>query len=345
MAKHPERPVVVILENDLYKREPAAALEELFEQAGYVISLEHSASETTRRSDAVLPAATFAEGSGTLVNNEMRAQRFFRAMPAPAPVRESWRWIGQILGQLRPDGAPVWDTLDGIVHALAATLPALHAIRDAVPLSGYRIAGSKIPRQPHRASGRTAMLAQISVHEPKPPEDRDSPLAFSMEGATRHPPPGLTPFFWEPGWNSIQAVNQYQREIGEALRGGSPGVRLFEAQRGEAPQYANDIPEAFAARPQEWLLVPRYQIFGSEELSRLSEAVGESMGEPHIWLSPEDLGRLGVRPGELVGVAQNSTRFELTAAADETLPSGVAGIPVGLTETLDLPVWSKLKKS
>ena len=44
------------------------------------------------------------------------------------------------------------------------------------------MAGAKIPREPHRYSGRTAMLANISVHEPKPPDDPDSPLSFSMEG-------------------------------------------------------------------------------------------------------------------------------------------------------------------
>ena len=54
------------------------------------------------------------------------------------------------------------------------------------------------------------MLANISVHEPKPPEDPDSPLSFSMEGYPDEPPAALIPFFWSPGWNSIQAVNKFQ---------------------------------------------------------------------------------------------------------------------------------------
>jgi 5,5'-dehydrodivanillate O-demethylase len=37
---------------------------------------------------------------------------------------------------------------------------------------------------PHRYSGRTAMHANKDVHEPQTAQDKDSPLAFSMEGAT-----------------------------------------------------------------------------------------------------------------------------------------------------------------
>ena len=72
------------------------------------------------------------------------------------------------------------------------------------------------------------MLANITVHEPKPPEDFDSPLSFSMEGNPDQPPAALIPFFWSPGWNSIQAVNKYQSEIAGPLRGGPAGVRLIE---------------------------------------------------------------------------------------------------------------------
>ena len=50
---------------------------------------------------------------------------------------------------------------------------------------------AKIPRQPHRYSGRTAINANINVNEPMPPQDKDSPLAFSMEGYEGQPPSSL----------------------------------------------------------------------------------------------------------------------------------------------------------
>jgi len=45
-----------------------------------------------------------------------------------------------------------------------------------------------------------------------------------MEGYPAQPPSSLTPFFWAPGWNSIQSVNKFQSEINGPLRGGDPGV-------------------------------------------------------------------------------------------------------------------------
>jgi len=67
------------------------------------------------------------------------------------------------------------------------------------------------------------MLANINVSEPKPPEDEDSPLSFTMEGYRNEPPSSIIPFFWQPGWNSVQSINKYQIEIGGPLHGGDPG--------------------------------------------------------------------------------------------------------------------------
>ena len=137
----------------------------------------------------------------------------------------SWRW-------LKPDH---WHDLDDVLAAMSAALPELAAVRDAAPSAAFRIAGAKIPRSPHRESGRTSVLVNIDVSEPKPPDDPDSPLSFSMEGTPDQPPAALIPFFWSPGWNSIQAINTYQKEIGGPLRGGDAGVRIFEPARSQRP--------------------------------------------------------------------------------------------------------------
>ncbi len=112
-------------------------------------------------------------------------------------------------------------------------LPAFADVPAIAPPADFRMVGQKIPRQPHRYSGRTAMTANVDVHEPQPPDDPDSPLAFSMEGYDGQPPPALLPAFWAPGWNSVQALNKFQIEVGGPLRGGDPGRRLIEpASRG-----------------------------------------------------------------------------------------------------------------
>ena len=81
------------------------------------------------------------------------------------------------------------------------------------------------------------MTANKTVHEPKPPDDPDSALAFSMEGFAGDPPPVLVTRFWAPRWNSVQSVNKFQKEVGGPLRGSEPGVRLFDAQDERRPSY------------------------------------------------------------------------------------------------------------
>ncbi len=93
----------------------------------------------------------------------------------------------------------------------------------------FDIAGQPYKLAVKRFSGRTAMLANVNVSEPKPPEDPDSSLSYTMEGFRGLPPSTMIPFFWSPGWNSVQSINKYQQEIGGPLHGGDPGIRLLAA--------------------------------------------------------------------------------------------------------------------
>jgi NADH-quinone oxidoreductase subunit G len=76
------------------------------------------------------------------------------------------------------------------------------------PMLRFRIKGLKMAREPRRYSGRTAMRADISVHEPRQPQDQDSALTYSMEGYVgvliTHA--ALTSFAWAPGWNSPSSM-------------------------------------------------------------------------------------------------------------------------------------------
>ena len=86
------------------------------------------------------------------------------------------------------------------------------------------------------------------------------------------PPSALVPRFWAPGWNSVQALNKFQAEVGGALRGGDPGTRLIEPPEGSTIEYDEDIPQPFATEEDLFFIVPLYHVFGSEELSILSRA-------------------------------------------------------------------------
>ncbi len=326
-----EADTVIILENDLYRRGPAAEVDSFLDAAMHVIALDHLANQTTAKADLILPAGTFAESDGTFVSSEGRAQRFFQVFVPQNDVSASWRW-------LKPDH---WHDLDDVLATMCRAIPDLAPVRDAAPSAAFRIAGAKVPRSPHRESGRTAVLVNIDVSEPKPPDDPDSPLSFSMEGASAKPPGALVPFFWSPGWNSIQATNTYQKEVGGPLRGGDAGVRILEPAPANGQLYFDAIPPAFQPRAGEWMLVPMHRIFGSDELSLSAPGIAELAAKPHIAVNASDLA-----DGAEVEVTCAGGTFRLPLRIRPDLPDGVAGISAGVPPLagVRLPDWGKIAR-
>jgi NADH-quinone oxidoreductase subunit G len=335
----------IVLENDLYRRAPAAAVDEFLGAVKHLVVLDAMETATTERAEIILPAGSFAESDGTLVNNEGRAQRFYSVLATTGEIKESWRWLSELMGVAgRSEGGP-WRNLDGIIAALARELPVFGPVAQIAPPASFRIAGQKVPRQPHRYSGRTAMSANINVSEPKPPDDPDSPLKFSMEGYAGQPPPALIPFFWSPGWNSEQSLNKFQAEVGGELRGGDPGQRLIESVAQAKINYFSEVPAAFAPRAGSWLAVAVHHIFGSEELSSRSAVIAQLTPAPYIALNPADAGRGGFTEGQEVTLSLAGVQRRLRLALWPSLPPGVAGIPAGVPELewFELPAWAKIE--
>ena len=131
------------------------------------------------------------------------------------------------------------------------------------------------------------MLANINVSEPKPPVDSDSSLSYTMEGFRGLPPSTMIPFFWSPGWNSVQSINKYQQEVGGSLRGGDPGIRLFEPSNDRQVEYFNPNQRTISHDGQ-LLMVHLHHIFGSEELSVQAPSVAERSPKPYVMINTED---------------------------------------------------------
>jgi NADH-quinone oxidoreductase subunit G len=338
---------VIILENDLYRRAEKDVLDDFFRRCRHVIAIDSVESQTTSEAEVVLPSGTFAETDGTFVNNEGRAQRSFKVLQPNENIQESWRWMLDLMTVAERPESIQWKLFDDITTALSDALPVFKPLREISPPAGFRIAGKKIPRQPHRYSGRTSMHSHISVHEPVIPEDNDSPLSFSMEGYEGIPPSSLITRFWAPGWNSVQSVNKFQSEIAGPLQGGDPGQRLIEPGEAVSATYFQEIPVAFNPRSDERLLIPLYHIYGSEELSVLSPAVAELMPQPYIGLNADDMESLQIHDGEAVEITLHGKGIGLPVKCIKRLPKGIAGLPVGLPGLPGIvaPLWiQRLKR-
>lgn len=325
---------IVVLENDLYTRTDKARVDAALTAAKVLIVADHQKTATSDRAHLVLPAASFAEGDGTLVSQEGRAQRFFQVfdpkyLDASILVHEGWRWLHALRATLL--NQPIdWTQLDHATAAVASSTPVLNRIVDAAPSAAFRIKGMKLAREPLRYSGRTAMRADISVHEPRTPQDKDTAFAFSMEGYSGSAEPRQqVPFAWSPGWNSPQAWNKFQDEVGGHIRAGDPGTRLIEST-GDSLNWFATVPRAFNPAQGTWQVVPFFHLFGSEENSSKAAPVQERIPAAYVALAKSEADRLGVNDGAMLSLNVAGQTLRLPLRINEELGAGLVALPAGI---------------
>jgi NADH-quinone oxidoreductase subunit G len=167
------------------------------------------------------------------------------------------------------------------------------------------------------------MRANQSVHEIRQPQDQDSAMSFSMEGISGPTNNSqLIPFAWAPGWNSPQAWNKFQVEVGGKLRAGDPGVRLIEAA-GSA-HYFTEVPTSTAGLQS----APLYHLYGSDEQSARADVVATRVPPAYVAVSLTDAQKLGLVDGQHAEVIAGGEMFVAPVKISANLAVGVVGIPV-----------------
>jgi len=344
--------VVVVAENQLTDAIDATKLTQLLTDKT-VIALDHQLLDWHKDVDIVLPAASFAEADGTLISAEGRAQRFFQVYDNEyyhpmSSIKEGWRWIHAVHSSI--EGRDVdWTQLDDVINALIATHPKLAGIKGAAPEADYRITGLKIARQPRRYSGRTAMRAPISVHEPMQPKDLDTGLTFSMEGYSgKETPSSMIPFASAAGWNSPQAWNKYQDKVGGHLKNGDPGVRLFDQlERLATRQYV--APETMSANTTDLQqgqakLVPIHNIYASSMMASRSPLVAEQLPIAAWRISIDDAKDWNIATGDYLAIEIDKQQITLPVQLVGYLAEGCIGYPVGQVSIIHPSMPASVRK-
>ncbi|WP_438383860.1 NADH-quinone oxidoreductase subunit NuoG [Asaia sp. BMEF1] len=330
---------LIVLENDLSRRLDGAQFDALVGGAANLVVLDHSVTPTAIRSQITFPSAAYSETDGTLVSAEGRAQRFFQVVYPDAPLQAGWRWIVDMAQAAGFSHVQPWARLDDLIAEIATTMPVFARIPEAAPGSEYTLEGTPLRSQTHRVSGRTAIRANISVRDIPPPSSPDTPLHSTMEGSYGTDMPGtLVPFYQVPGWNSEQALNRFQQEIGGKMRGGDSGVRLVEGAEGAGHGYAMDVPNAFAARAGQVMLLPEARVFGTDEMSMMAQPIAERAAPAYI--------RVGgaLAEGARVRLSLNGEIHTVDAVYDPTLPEGVATCPPHMvSRSWSTPGWVSLE--
>ena len=281
---------VIVLESDLYRRAPTASVDNALSNAETVVVLDQMHSATTAKATHVFPVTAFSEQESTYVNYESRAQLSFKVHQAVTDAKPGWKWLTNGKADINK-----------IIKACSDEAEGFGSLDGLVPRLSQFVAGLKIPRQSHRYSGRTAMIANRNVHEPKQPTDNESVMAFSMEGMPAMKDASILGSTWAPSWNSNQSISKFQEEVNGELKQGHTGTLLLTKKIESGvpftpPQSGGDGNSA------KLTLSLAFQIFGSEELSARSPAIQKRMTDAYVALAPADAARLDIKQGDSVGL-------------------------------------------
>ena len=319
---------LIIVENDLYRRAAKHKVDKLLGTVDQVIVLDILDNETCNQADIVIPVSSFAECEGTLINFEGRAQRHFPVFESKHPCRPSWEWLTEIGKISSNENMLDWQCFDDINNACSESSSTLTGINEAAPDREYRIGGRKIPRQPHRYSGRTAMLANLSVHEPKQTDDTDTPLGFTMEGHSGDRPGELIPFVWAPGWNSNHSVHKLQTGSDGELKGGRSVIKIESKNLIQSKLQDESVTQN--SNKDRLIAVAMYKIFGTGELSSQSPGIAELCESEGIELAKDAADALGVSNGDGVTAHCTNGAVDLEVKINDSLISNCVGIVQGM---------------
>ena len=307
---------VIVLENDLYRRAPHAQVDAALDAARKTAVLDLLPNRTTAKADLVLPVTAFSEQQTSYVNYEGRAQLAYQVHRNHGAACPAWQWTGD------------FEHFRQALLDCAGSDAAYAKLGEVLPDTSNLPSGIKVPRQSERYSGRTAMKANLNVHEPKQAQDPESALAFSMEGIPPRRDATILASSWAPQWNSNQSISKFQDEINGPLRQGHGGTLLLE-KKSEGGEF-KPVPANGDGGGLE--LLPAFQIFGSEELSSRSEAIRARMTDAYLAVSPADAERHGLQQGRGVRLSGGGIEAIALTCIRTQMSPGAAALHVGDAE-------------
>ncbi|MBK4775472.1 NADH-quinone oxidoreductase subunit G [Candidatus Pantoea edessiphila] len=330
-----EADLLMIMENDLYRQAPKSLLDTILSNPNNVIVIDHQNTFTAQKAGLILSTTSYAESSGTVINYEGRAQRFFQVYDPSyydnkVIMPTSWYWLHSIDSKIK-NTQSLWKNLDDVIDCIIKELPHLKGIKDAAPDSNFRVHGQKLARVPFRASGRTAVRANINVHEPRQPQDINTMFAFSMEGNNESKRPcSQIPFAWAPGWNSNQAWNKFQNQIGGHLYNGDPGTHIFHNNDDKKSLPWFKFKSTSLIDHDMMRLVPIYHFLSSKEMFQYSLTLTQLTFKPVLVLNNKDAIRLGFKEDTIVEFNCINETWRFPIKLSSTIQAGLVGIPIGM---------------
>ncbi|NIH40994.1 MAG: NADH-quinone oxidoreductase subunit NuoG [Buchnera aphidicola (Periphyllus aceris)] len=336
-VKKKKNNTLIVVENDLFYSFPKFYLNKILKNFTNIIVMDHQKTKTFKIANISIPVANFFESTGTVINYELRAQRFFQVYDPKfynkkISIISSWKILNKINYYLYKVIEKKIN-LDDFISICVQKIPFLENIKKASPRASFRVFGQKVPRSPHRSSGRTSLRADIDVHEIKQSNDKDSMFSFSMEGSSTYKKyTSLIPFVWSPEWNSSQGLHKFQKEVSGSLLAGNPGKILFQKNEKKKINYFHDSPGVFV-KNKNLIIVPYYLLFGTEEMSQYSDLIKKKIKPSYLLINPLDAKRFNISNKKKVTFTCLNDSYNFFAVYSNSLELGQIALPIGQFQT------------
>ena len=261
---------VIVLENDLYRRADDAAVERTARTRRGTSSSSITSSTPPRPSAEVAAAGRHLRRGRRHAGEQRRARAaLFSGLRArTGEIQESWRWLRDLMLAAGRRRSGLADARRRSPPRWSRRCPASRRSVTSRRRPASAIAGQKIPREPHRYSGRTAIAANVT--RPRAAAARRSRLAARLHDG-RLPGPAAArahPSLLVAGLE-LGAGGQQVPERGRwpAARRRSRPAPDRAARRERRLRIPRRCPPPFEPRADEWLLcaaLPHFRLRGTE---------------------------------------------------------------------------------
>lgn len=296
-----------VLALDHHSGNAQVQLELVKHKAAHFVRFTELASSSEK--ELSLPISSFSECSGSLLNYQSLVQSRYPATKPSGQCMPAWQWLVNIAKQ-RGQALGSIEDLGQLRDLLTAKHPSLK--------NHFREHHSgKLAMQTPRVSGRTAMLANQTVHEPKPFAEDGADYKQSMEGIVAgHDSTKPLAYSWSPGWNSNQSNHKFKAEYGHAkTKRAEPAV-----SPSEKPYWFKWQSSWSSSSKANFKILPLYKVFGSDSLSIEAMAIAKLSSEACLYINPRQASELGMAEGQIVVCDKDRTAFILTIS--EQVPLG-----------------------
>ncbi|NIH16686.1 MAG: NADH-quinone oxidoreductase subunit NuoG [Buchnera aphidicola (Periphyllus lyropictus)] len=346
-VKKKKNSTLIVVENDLFLSFPKIYLNFILEKFKKIIVLDHQLTKTVKKADLVIPVTNVFESSGTFVNYELRAQRFFQVYDInfynkKNSIISSWKFLNIIKSKLDKNSLLI-NNLDNMIDFCIYKFPIFKNIKKSAPNSSFKVFGQKIPRSSHRSSGRTSLRADIDVHEIQSIKDTDTMFSFSMEGSLVYKKfSSCIPFIWSPQWNSSQGWHKFQKEVNGNLLSGNPGKILKFVNNKSKLNYFKIFFKHYIIK-NKFFITPYYKLFKNEELSQYSKIIRKKNKKNYMIINKIDARKLKISNKSRVSFTCLNEIYNFYIKYSNHLALGQIALPIGNFKTSIFLIGKEIK--